>query len=789
MRLPVVPVAAALFFSVALAAPASAQLPTRYVALGDSVGAGSAAGSQGYVWLHHEYLRGSDPDLQLINQSVGGEDSVTLRQDVASSGPGSGQLRKALASIDDAGTDTTDVTIDIGGNDGRNGCNADTWFSDAACPFGQSFAATLDDLNGALADDPGEEDLVVIAYYNPAAGYDLAAQQAYDRGLLGTDLRIDCGATGTALGLNDRIACIGQAKGAIVADAYPGSCAGGDYMSSDRIHPAVAGHAAIAEAIRNPPPLAQEPCATPPTPTTNRAPLCGDLVVQLDAGGSATIPEGCVDPDGDELTVSLVAAPVHGALGGGGPYTYTAHAGFVGADELRYRATDGYGAQSEVAKVTFLAGDPDTNQAPVCPALVVRVPQGGSAQLSGQCRDVDGNQLTYGLVGYSQNGSLSISGPSSVVYTPNPTFAGVDTLRYSATDNLSPVVESVTRLVVPGVNTPNSAPRCPDIKLATKPGQTLPLHGMCTDPDGGQLSYAIVDPPTVGSIGGPVGGSLASYVPPPGFTGVATFTYRAQDPGQLWSPVATVRVAVGDDVAQLDAGGSLASAGASLTSPVGGLAAIVPKPAGDLEGYELLGSAYEIVAPDATPADPLVIEFRVPAEGVVAEELVVMRNGAEVAPCSAPEIAEPDPCAEEPVPDGTDLVIRVRTSRASVWHVAVPATTMTLHEPLDRRVANVVRGGRVVPVKVETFVGATELRDPAPTLGAAVPVDCPAAGDAVEQVVDDGDGSGGAAFRRDGDGDRWIYNLDTSGLARGGCYRYAIRSAGERVGGFTLQVR
>lgn len=776
------PLLAALILLAAAAAPASAQLSTRYVALGDSLGAGSSAGpGLGYVDVNHARLQRSDPEVELKNRSIGGANSSTLRSGT--------QLQTALADIDDA-TDTTHVTIDIGGNDGALGCGADTWFSDLACPFGPNFAATLTDLNAALANDPGEEQLVVLTYYNPGVGLDIGTQQSYDRGLLGTDLKIDCDASGTALGLNDRIACIGQAHGATVADVYPGFCAGGQqYMAGDGRHANTAGHAAMAAAIRDLPPLTSEPCeADPPTSGTNRRPLCGDLVVQVDPGGAAPIPAGCADPDDDVLTPTLIAGPAHGTLSTTAPFTYTASPGFVGSDVLRYRSTDPSGLQSDEAKVTFLVGNPEGNQPPVCPRAAVRVMPETTALLNGSCVDVDGNPLTYGLRFGPQHGTLSVAGPSSVNYMPFGGFAGVDSFGYSATDGLSPVVESETRVVVPGTAAPNSAPDCPDIKLAVTPGGTIPLHGACTD-DGGMLTYELVAQPNAGTIGPGVNGSLATYVAPAGFTGVATFTYRARDPQGLYSPVATVRIAVGDDVETLPAGGTMSAGAVALTSPMAGTAAIVPKPAGELEGFELLGSAYEIVAPDATPADPLVIDFRVPAAGVVADELVVMRNGTAVAGCTSPSIAEPDPCAEEPVTDGDDLLIRVRTSRASVWHLAMPATRMTLHQPLDRGVANVVRAGRTVPVKIETFVGAHELRDVAPTILAPVPVDCPAEGDVVEDTAGADEASTGSAFTRDEEGDRWVHHLDTAGLARGGCHRYTIRSGGARVGSFTVRAR
>jgi lysophospholipase L1-like esterase len=206
------------------------------VALGDSV----AAPPDSYVHALYDFLRtpgGGGLDA-LSNRAVGGEDSSTLRT--------GGQLASAIADID-ATSDTKLVTIDIGGND-RYACGgmSPTWHL-SSCAFGANFDATLEDLQEALAGDPGAEPLVAMAYYNPASGADSGSESVYDRGLLGTDLRLYCAPDGDPrLGLNDRIACISAARGALVADAYPAFKAGGQALMLDGLHPTACGHAVIA---------------------------------------------------------------------------------------------------------------------------------------------------------------------------------------------------------------------------------------------------------------------------------------------------------------------------------------------------------------------------------------------------------------------------------------------------------------------------------------------------------------------------------------------------------------
>jgi lysophospholipase L1-like esterase len=233
--------------------PAAGQTPSAqgassgglYVAIGDSVTAGtSARRGHGFVDLLFTHYRSTLGVTELSNTSRGGENSGELRT--------GGQLGEALADINGA-SDTRVVTIGIGGADFLEGCD----FTSPACPFRPNFSATLGDLQAALANDPGEEPLIALAYYNPYVGEVNEAEG--DKGALGTPVELGCADTGAELGLNDIIAQEAGAHGALVANAYPALKAGGEaYMGpGGDVHPNDAGHAAIAEAFRN----ADSPCA------------------------------------------------------------------------------------------------------------------------------------------------------------------------------------------------------------------------------------------------------------------------------------------------------------------------------------------------------------------------------------------------------------------------------------------------------------------------------------------------------------------------------------------------
>jgi lysophospholipase L1-like esterase len=253
-------------FAVWIAAGAVASSAARaggtYVALGDSV----AAPSDSYVSIFFQFLRTSEGGGldTLYNRAVGGADSTTLRTN--------GQLATAIADID-LPSDTKVVTIDIGGND-RFLCGGvpPSWHL-STCPFAANFDATLADLQGALGRDPGAEALIAMAYYNPASGTGTTQEQDFDRGLLGTDLGIDCAPSGDPrLGLNDLIICISRSRGALIADVYPAFKLGGQaLMSGDGIHPSSQGQAVIAAEFRKALPFAP-PDTVPPETTITAGP-------------------------------------------------------------------------------------------------------------------------------------------------------------------------------------------------------------------------------------------------------------------------------------------------------------------------------------------------------------------------------------------------------------------------------------------------------------------------------------------------------------------------------------
>lgn len=252
--------------SVALAGPAAASTSaeTLYIALGDSLAWGDGASvpeRNGYVPRFATYLRGSprgDADT-LVNLAVRGATTGDL---VAA------QLPDALALIADPDTDTSVITISIGGNDMLDLINdpSDPCLADVTSPTCQqllflamhgvatNMPVILGSLQAALADDPGTESILVLLPYNAFGGTGHPLEAVIAQVMRGPDLAFDCSVDPATFGLDDILGCTALATGALVVDAYPlfeGRTLELTHMGEGfNVHPNDDGYAVLAKAHR-----------------------------------------------------------------------------------------------------------------------------------------------------------------------------------------------------------------------------------------------------------------------------------------------------------------------------------------------------------------------------------------------------------------------------------------------------------------------------------------------------------------------------------------------------------
>jgi VCBS repeat-containing protein len=253
------------------------------------------------------------------------------------------------------------------------------------------------------------------------------------------------------------------------------------------------------------------------------------------------------DPDDDPLIAELVGQATGGVvtLATDGSFTYAPNANFFGPDSFTYRVYDGtdYSASATVTLNVAAVNDipvavGDLYFAEVGGQLTVTAAEGVIAN----DQDPDLQGLTATQVTGPAHGTLTVNGDGSFVYTPNPTYRGMDSFTYRVADSGDDSNVATVTLRV------DSTP------VANNDGYSIAEEGtlnvavgqgvLINDTDGD------LDPLTASLVVGPANGVLSlvsngsfTYTPNVNFNGQDTFTYRANDGDQL-SNTATVTITV-----------------------------------------------------------------------------------------------------------------------------------------------------------------------------------------------------------------------------------------------------
>ncbi|MDI6103880.1 Ig-like domain-containing protein [Actinoplanes sp. NEAU-A12] len=283
----------------------------------------------------------------------------------------------------------------------------------------------------------------------------------------------------------------------------------------------------------------------------NAYPLARADAAGTDTGVGVTVDVAAndSDPNGDTLTVSGWTAAAHGtvAAGPGGTLRYTPEPGFTGLDSFGYTIEDPHRA-SAAAGVTITV----RNAAPVAVDDAYTVHQQGSTILSVLGNDSDPNTgQTLGIagVGAGSIGTVTVTGPETIQYTPRPGSAGLDTFDYLLTDDLGGTDTGTVRVTV------DAAPTAVDDTADTPAATFVEIAAAGNDIDPEQ------QPLTVSSAGMPANGiamiqaaGTVGYAPNRGFTGTDAFPYVIRDAaGNTASGRIEVRVANAAPVARPDA--------------------------------------------------------------------------------------------------------------------------------------------------------------------------------------------------------------------------------------------
>ena len=268
----------------------------------------------------------------------------------------------------------------------------------------------------------------------------------------------------------------------------------------------------------------------------NDAPVASPLAFTIANAGSSTGQLVASDVDDTELVFSLLAAPTNGSatVSPTGAYTYTHNGTATLSDSFTFSVTDGELSATAVVTVTITAAPTPppvpTNLPPVANALAFTIANDATSTGTLTGSDPEGAPISFAIATLPANGSLTISPAGIYVYNHNGTATTADSFTFTVSDGSLTSTATVTITILPIPAPGNTPPEVIDGVVPTEFGE--PVEGsvapLGSDADGDDLTFALVDGPTNGTLVFNPDGTY-TYTPNDGFNGSDSFTFIAND--------------------------------------------------------------------------------------------------------------------------------------------------------------------------------------------------------------------------------------------------------------------
>lgn len=255
------------------------------------------------------------------------------------------------------------------------------------------------------------------------------------------------------------------------------------------------------------------------------------------------------DPDGDNITGLLIAAPLNGLVildGETGIATYTPNPDFAGTDYFVYLVCDdGLPQLCDTAFVSILIIDairPDAE-----PDIAYTL-ENTAISLEPLHND-RGENVTITKIGSPSNGTVVEGINGTLTYTPEDGFTGTDHFVYTICDPNNLCDQTVVSIIVAPENTPNRLPIANNDVDTTSINTpvNVPVLSNDSDPDHDVLLVQTTTTPTNGTVALLNDGESVIYQPNPDFVGVDSFEYVACDPNPFCD-TAWVYISVGTGI-------------------------------------------------------------------------------------------------------------------------------------------------------------------------------------------------------------------------------------------------
>ena len=248
------------------------------------------------------------------------------------------------------------------------------------------------------------------------------------------------------------------------------------------------------------------------------------------------------DVDGDPLTPSIVASPLHGSVSvnSNGTITYSPATDYLGSDSFTYQVSDGLLA-SNIVTVSLIVAV--VNSAPVAVNDSANTLEDTSVPIDVLTNDSDpdGQSLTPSIYSQPAHGAVVVNANGTVTYTPAANYHGVDSFTYRVSDGLLYSNVATVSLVVDSVN---DAPVAAADSTTTPKNVSVVINVLANDSDvdGDVLTPMIGASPSHGTVTVNANGTI-TYTPVTNYLGSDSFAYQVSD-GLLTSNTVSVDLTV-----------------------------------------------------------------------------------------------------------------------------------------------------------------------------------------------------------------------------------------------------
>jgi hypothetical protein len=253
-------------------------------------------------------------------------------------------------------------------------------------------------------------------------------------------------------------------------------------------------------------------------------------------GSCVTVSGTISDPDPIvSLTINGTAAAIHE----GGAFSEEVCGLVPGVNIIQLHACDNCGDCVNLNRRVVVVNQPPVGADDAYEVAEDGVLSVGAPGVLGNDTDPDGNPLEAVFVENPLHGGVSLNPDGSFTYTPEPNWAGSDSLIYKASDKSlqsEPVTVSITVLPV------NDPPVAVPLWVTTDEGTPVEVVPSGTDIEGDPLAFEVVEAPVHGTVTANEGRTF-TYAPDVDWSGTDTFTYRASD-GVDVSGTVTVEITV-----------------------------------------------------------------------------------------------------------------------------------------------------------------------------------------------------------------------------------------------------